>query len=106
MYGAFGEYENWMQEAMPGVIANYSKWNLKGIKTLQGGASGGVSGAGLFQEHVLEQGADLDFRRVGTIWSVWGVALGLIGLWRVDPLGVSRGFRRSRKQMYFESLYR
>ena len=32
--GAFGEYQNLMQETVPGVIENHSKWDLKGPKFL------------------------------------------------------------------------
>ena len=52
---------------------------LSGLKSHAGDASGGVSVAGLFKEHVLEQSADVDFRSLETIWSIWGATLGSIG---------------------------
>ena len=71
------------------------------MKHVSKGASSGVSDAGLFQEHVFGAPGDLDFQGFGTIWSIWGAVLESIGFRRVSPLGVSRGFRHSRQNMYF-----
>ena len=60
------------------------------MKRVPMSASGGVSGARLFQEHVLGASPDLDFRSVRTIWLIVRAVLDPVRSRRVkiDPLGV------------------
>ena len=59
----------------PGRFQNPSKT----MTNVTRGASGGVSGARLFQERVFGASSDLDFLCFGATWSILGAILGPIG---------------------------